>query len=157
MLYIFSQVWTTTYKNHLKNYHPPIAQFWFCKLRIKRDKSVSKRLGCGQFCLRYFRQVLTQALLFQPSSRNCFSTNLSKCADCICTTPLYMSLSSTLQMEKNINIFCLFGKVLKLLAVQMLGLSNLEFRFLEIAIYWRTGGPSAQSCCQVKILQHFQE
>ena len=65
-----------------------IAQFWFCKLRIKRDKSVSKRLGCGQFCLRYFRQVLTQALLFQPSRRNCFSTNLSKCADCICTAPL---------------------------------------------------------------------
>ena len=70
-----------------KHYHPFIAQFWFCKLRIKRDKSVSKRLGCGQFCLRYFRQVLTQALLFQPSRRNCFSTNLSKCADCISTAP----------------------------------------------------------------------
>ena len=45
---------------------------------IKWDKSVSKRLDRGQFCLRYFRQVLTHPLLFQPSRRSCFSRYLSK-------------------------------------------------------------------------------
>ena len=47
--------------------------FW-----IKWDKSVPKRLGCGHFCLRYFRQVFTHPLLFQPSRRSCFSRYLSK-------------------------------------------------------------------------------
>ena len=97
--------------------------YFFCKknalpvlLWIKWDKSVSKRLGCGQFCLRYFRQALTHLLLFQPSRRNCFSTYLSKNAKCrtcwsICQNWLSNCQKKVFKVYKNCHKKSIFLKV----------------------------------------------
>ena len=100
---------------------------------IKWDKSVSKRLGCGQFCLRYFRQVLTHSMLFQPSRKSCFSRYLSK--KCIWAMLCQNWLSNC--YEKYILAYCActvinfvhFSKSLCACWWSWVGLQNLGFRF----------------------------
>ena len=120
---------------------------------IKWDKSVSKRLGCGQFCLRYFRQVLTHSMLFQPSRKSCFSRYLSKknatelCQNWLsnCYEKYFLACCASTVIDfvhfaKSL-CACWWGWVCKIW--------DLDFRNCNLV----KGGPLHLPCCQVGNLQ----